>query len=328
MPQNMIPQQVASHRSPRRVLCCFITSLLFVFIVPTACIMLAVMLRPGGEISYIRDKSEGLNRTKTMLVEWSIDRDTCDAGNCTEVNIFFGKPTDPIIMWNATNWNLGPDGFISQGYDPTFRTELIISLVNHETRHALDHSHASLLYYPFDRYNSEIFACAQDASTNESVSLVLNSAAGLIVGLKIATEMVGEDITYREDLGPANQVIDVIVTLQRSILIIGYCLIITFTFWLVTLMICLLMIATIVFGFRQRNEIVVVPIGTVFAFTQLRSSMPGAPEGSDLAGLLPCLILLSISAVTMVGFYLFANPDDSSRRTFTWDELEHLEHRH
>ncbi len=48
---------------------------------------------------------------------------------------------------------------------------------------------------------------------------------------------------------------------------------------LVTLMICLVMIATVVFGFRQRNEIVVVPIGTVFAFTQLRSTMPGAPEG-------------------------------------------------
>lgn len=39
------------------------------------------------------------------------------------------------------------------------------------------------------------------------------------------------------------------------------------------------MIATVVFGFRQRNEIIVVPIGTVFTFTQLRSSMPGAPEG-------------------------------------------------
>ncbi|KAK0492484.1 hypothetical protein EDD18DRAFT_1357741 [Armillaria luteobubalina] len=36
---------------------------------------------------------------------------------------------------------------------------------------------------------------------------------------------------------------------------------------------------TVGFGFRQRNEIVVVPISTVFAFTQLRSTMPGAPDG-------------------------------------------------
>ncbi len=44
-------------------------------------------------------------------------------------------------------------------------------------------------------------------------------------------------------------------------------------------MICLIMISTVVFGFRQRNEIVVVPIGTVFAFTQLQLTMPGAPDG-------------------------------------------------
>ncbi|PBK68429.1 hypothetical protein ARMSODRAFT_958129 [Armillaria solidipes] len=90
------------------------------------------------------------------------------------------------------------------------------------------------------------------------------------------------------------------------------------------------MIATVVFDFRQRNEVIVVPIATVFAFTQLRSSMPGMPEGFgdilDFAGLLPCLILLSISAVTMVGIYLFADPDDSSHRTFTWDELVNALH--
>ncbi|KAK0429983.1 hypothetical protein EV421DRAFT_1913585 [Armillaria borealis] len=88
------------------------------------------------------------------------------------------------------------------------------------------------------------------------------------------------------------------------------------------------MIATVVFGFRQRNEIVVAPIGTVFAFTQLRSSMPGAPEGFgdilDFIGLLPCLTLLSISAIAMVGIYLFADPDDPSRRTLTWSELENV----
>ncbi|PBK68470.1 hypothetical protein ARMSODRAFT_1019604 [Armillaria solidipes] len=90
-------------------------------------------------------------------------------------------------------------------------------------------------------------------------------------------------------------------------------------------MICLLMIATVVFGFRQRNEIVVIPVGTVFSFTQLRSSMPGAPEGFgdilEFAGLLLCLVLLSISAMAMVGIYLFANPDHPSHRPFTWGEL-------
>ncbi|SJL17339.1 uncharacterized protein ARMOST_20889 [Armillaria ostoyae] len=97
-------------------------------------------------------------------------------------------------------------------------------------------------------------------------------------------------------------VFDIYVNIQCSTLVIGYCLIITITFCLlymkkglVTLMICLIMISTVVFGFQQRNEIVVVPIGTVFAFTQLRLTMPGAPEGfGDILGS-PCSMLIEIS---------------------------------
>ncbi|PBK68449.1 hypothetical protein ARMSODRAFT_1085393 [Armillaria solidipes] len=363
MPQNMSGQQRPSPPSPRRLISCFITSLLFVTLVPAVCITLALRLRPGGELSYVRDPNAGeLDRTislhadlisvdisqTTMLVEWTIDWDTCGFSNCTEVNIFFdtnlfpkdarredspysnNRPTDPIFVWNVIDWNLGTNGYLTEDNDATFRTELIIYPQYDYTQHALEHSHASLVYYPFDRYNSEIFAFAEEASTNESVSLVLDSATGLIVDLKITTDVIGENITYWEDWSPAKTAIDVVVTLQRSTLIIAYCLIITFTFWLVTLMICLIMIATVIFGFRQRNEIVVVPIGTVFAFTQLRSAMPGAPDGFgdilDFAGLLPCLVLLSISAVTMVGIYLFADPDDPSRRTFTWDELANALH--
>ncbi|KAK0492470.1 hypothetical protein EDD18DRAFT_1108860 [Armillaria luteobubalina] len=51
---------------------------------------------------------------------------------------------------------------------------------------------------------------------------------------------------------------------------------------------------------QQCNEIVVVPIGAVFAFTQLQASMLGAPEGFDFVGLLPYLILLSISLVIYI----------------------------
>ncbi|KAK0191850.1 hypothetical protein F5146DRAFT_999114 [Armillaria mellea] len=40
----------------------------------------------------------------------------------------------------------------------------------------------------------------------------------------------------------------------------------------------------------------------------------------DFAGLLPCLVLLSFCAVTMVGIYIFADPHDSSCKVFTWDE--------
>ncbi len=48
---------------------------------------------------------------------------------------------------------------------------------------------------------------------------------------------------------------------------------------MVTFMFGLITIGTMFFGYRQRNEILVVPIVTLFAFIQLRASMPGAPEG-------------------------------------------------
>lgn len=233
-------------------------------------------------------------------------------------------------MWNVTDWNLGTHGFVSRDNDPTFRTELIIYPLYDYTRHALQHSHASLVYYPFDRCGAlsarviylmvftryvtipkYLLLLKTHQRTNQSPwSLIqrLDSSCKLprclssrtdrssFSDLKITTNVVGEDITYW-DLDPEKAAIDVYVTLQRSNLIIVYCLIITSTFCSsslpymycphqpsvhirpVTLMICLIMIATVIFGFRQRNEIVVVPIGTVFAFTQLRSAMPGPPDG-------------------------------------------------
>ena len=48
---------------------------------------------------------------------------------------------------------------------------------------------------------------------------------------------------------------------------------------LITLVLLLLMFTAVIFGFRQRGEVLVVPVATVFAFTQLRNSMPGAPAG-------------------------------------------------
>ncbi len=63
-------------------------------------------------------------------------------------------------------------------------------------------------------------------------------------------------------------------------------------------MICLVMIMTVGFGFQQRNEIVVVPVATVFAFTQLRSTMPGAPDGFGTSLLINSILNANIIQVT------------------------------
>ncbi|PBK88164.1 hypothetical protein ARMGADRAFT_1034136 [Armillaria gallica] len=350
----MSPKQVSRRQSPSRVFCCFITALSFTVIVPTVWITAALWLRSVGDLNYVADSDiENTDRSlvlfvklvaanihdSTMVAEWSVEKDTCSSNsNCTEVEIFFdmylspsdprygGGPhnknalTSPISVWNTTMTGT------HQGKDAqSFRTRLNLSASdNYEDYHSGHSYENSLIYYPFDRYETNISAFAKDTSTNESVILEFSSGSGFIVDHRFAIVLAGR--TRQEE---TNRIFDMDLCLQRNTLVIVYCLVITFTFWLLTLMICLIMIATVVFGFRQRNEIVVVPIGMVFAFTQLRSSMPGIPDGFvhpgntiDFVGLLPCLILLSISAIAMVGIYLFADPDDPYRRTFTWNELE------
>ncbi|KAI0733791.1 hypothetical protein C8Q72DRAFT_792329 [Fomitopsis betulina] len=58
-------------------------------------------------------------------------------------------------------------------------------------------------------------------------------------------------------------------------------------------------VVSVFFGKGVRGEILVVPVETLFAFTQLRSTMPGAPSGFDFMGTLLCLALLTFSSIFM-----------------------------
>ncbi|PBK88261.1 hypothetical protein ARMGADRAFT_1120698 [Armillaria gallica] len=316
---------------------CFFFSVAFVIIIPITCIVFGVTLHPT-EFQY-SPTDPSTNRTRkislhadlisadlkqgSMVLEWSITSDSCASGctddgcdleGCTDINIYFdsnllhsdggnsgpsnnNRPVDPTFVWNAT---AGYNDDLSR--IATFQTELAVipPLSDSSKKHLIS-------------YLAVIFCFAEDASTNTTVPLYLESTSGLAVGLKISADLSQDDDP---------NVISVVVTLQRGTLVIWYCLVITITFWLITLTICLLMIMTVGFGFQQRNEIVVVPVGTVFAFTQLRASMPGAPDGfGDILGVLPCLVLLSISAVTMVGIYVFTDPSKDSREKLTWSAL-------
>ncbi|KAK0452188.1 uncharacterized protein EV420DRAFT_1645828 [Desarmillaria tabescens] len=256
-----------------------------------------------------------------MVLEWSVDIDAC-IKNCTTVNIFLNTnlppsdlsygggpyndkmPIDPIFMSNGSYIANNRIQLINA--TPYVPTELNVSSFTPLYRYApglKDYSCTGLVCYPFDRYYTQIPTSTEDASMNKSTSLAI-IIRDFLSGLEIKMPMWWED--------------RVSVVLQRTTIVIAYCLVITITFWIITLMISLIMITTVVFGFRQRNEIIVVPIGTVFAFIQLRSSMPGAPAEFgcvlDIFGLLPCIVLLSISAIGMVGIYLFADPDDPSQK--------------
>ncbi|KAK0229665.1 hypothetical protein EDD85DRAFT_851202 [Armillaria nabsnona] len=340
----MHPSPHSTHKT--RIQHCFCICLVFLILMFIGMfILIANLINPTGEFSYIGNTGETDNRTvrlhgtltsadivqATMTVVWNVVSDSCDA-NCTNVDIFFdtnmlrsntgglmsnNRPSVPTFLWNRT----------ADLYDypyantATFPTDLNIYPQEDDTD---DYTvHASLVYYPFDQYRANIFAFAQDASNNDSVSLIIESTSGLVVDLDIKTEFINNEHSFQEYIH--EPLIYLSVTLLRSTTLKAYCIIVVVTFWFITLMICLIVITTTVCGFRQRNEIFVAPIATVFAFTELRSSMPGAPEGFgstlDFFGILPCLALLCIASAMIVGSYLFVDPDDTSRDKLTWDNF-------
>ncbi|SJL16663.1 uncharacterized protein ARMOST_20191 [Armillaria ostoyae] len=352
----------------KKIRWCFFFSLAFVIVIPITCTLLGVTLHPT-EFQYSANDpiTDGSTRKislhanlitadlkqGTVVLDWSIAGDNC-VSKCPVVNIYFAtnllhsdtssngpsgnnRPVDPIFVWNVT-------AYYNDTYSnfPTFQTELVVFPLYDYTKHPVRHTRSSQVYYPFDRYYAKILGFAEDASSNATVPLSLGSTSGLAVGLKISADVANTSYLAQEGIP---EFIGVIVTLQRGTLVIWYCLVINITFWLITLTICLVMIMTVGFGFQQRNEIVVIPVGTVFAFTQLRSTMPGAPDGFgdilgmsnviqchvmkqlqmlDFVGVLPCLVLLSICAVTMIGIYVFTDPANDCRERLTWPALGEL----
>ncbi|KAK0215397.1 hypothetical protein IW262DRAFT_1299668 [Armillaria fumosa] len=309
-----------SRQSPSRVFCCFITTLSFSVVVPTVWITSALWLRSVVDLDSFADV-ENTNRSLeffvklvsadildgAMVAEWTVEKDTCSYPNCTEVDIFFDiqeysnnnnqLTVQPTFKYNPTTTGIG-----GKEDAPSFCTKLNLSTSdNYKDSHSGRSSQSSPIYYPFDRF----IAYEPDASR-----LIQMPDKFFLSDHRFAIVLAGHKRGGETDWN-----FDMNLSLQRSTLVMVYCLVITVTLWLVTLMISFIMIATVIFGFRKPNEIVVVPIGTVFAFTQLRSTMPGAPQE-----FVP-------QAIVMVGVYLFADPDDPSRRTFTWNELVRLNER-
>ncbi|KAK7462268.1 hypothetical protein VKT23_007869 [Stygiomarasmius scandens] len=227
----------------------------------------------------------------TLTLDWTVMGEvnsSCSKENlttCSDVGIFFdnnllradqgsgggpifnNRPTQPIFVFNATAKAVA-DIMVNT---PTFRTPLaLFSPVQ---------SPSSLLYYPFDSYTAEIFMFAQDMNSNETVDISLNKTRGIAVGFKTSA-------APRLDVDIPAGTLDIIVALQRGNLVKTYSIVSTIAIWLVTLILLLVMITSVFFGFRQKGEVLVVPVATLFAFVTLRQSMPGAPDGfGDIIGM-------------------------------------------
>ncbi|KAF9471880.1 hypothetical protein BDN70DRAFT_868898 [Pholiota conissans] len=265
---------------------------------------------------------------QTMTLDWTFvgeEMSPCSAANltgCTDINIFFddnllsdgsdtiknsNRPTVPIFIHNASAFAI--TDIVAN--TPTFRTDLTIFS-------PADRS-SSLIYYPFD--NAEIFIFAQDASTNNTIGIKVARTRGIADGFKTRAYT-------RPGVTIPPGMLDIVIDIDRGNLVKAFSIVAVISIWMITLILLLVMLTCVFFGFRQRGEVLVIPVATLFAFTQLRGSMPGAPEGfgrylpvrTDFVGLLPCLALLSLSAAITLGAFILSDPTEKTT-ALSWDLL-------
>ncbi|KAG2006035.1 hypothetical protein CC2G_002389 [Coprinopsis cinerea AmutBmut pab1-1] len=312
----------------------------FIVLAPVISIVMGYHLHSNDMVYPAEPKAEFPGRTISLEVvlvsadpklgsitlDWSFLRELrspCSIDNvdaCTDVNLFFdanllrasgeyssqedvassGRPDRPVFVLNTR-------GIVERdirAQKPTFRTQL--SLFHPSDRHS------SLLFYPFDTYTAEIVLFAEEVGTNATVGVEIGDARGVAIGFETRVAHIHRRISPPE-------VADSTIILSRSILVKLYGIISTIAVWIVTLILSLVMITSVFFGYKQRPEVLLIPVATLFAFTTLRQSMPGAPEGfghmmgkariirsshlfsnfhADLVGLVPCLALLAMTVGT------------------------------
>jgi hypothetical protein len=143
---------------------------------------------------------------------------------------------------------------------------------------------------------------AQEHETNNTVAVAIGETNGVAVGFQatLTSASVGSPFVNET------------VTLRRSGMIKAYTLVILVAIWSITLILLVATITPIIFGYQQRVEVMVIPVGTLFAFTQLRATLPGAPAGFgatiDFVGILPCLALMSFSGAGCLAALVLSNP--------------------
>ncbi|KAI0630293.1 hypothetical protein C8Q77DRAFT_1160643 [Trametes polyzona] len=247
-----------------------------------------------------------------MTLDWVIDYD-CESIGCPDVNIFFDSNTLRMDPTNSqTQSNVKPDAVFAinggnvlamsnntdrRASSLTFRTDVAISNANtHRTRQS----------YPFDKYETQLVFFAENAATNDSVSISIVKTTGIAVGFNVQLQNTTD---IKDNFGTVIKNIEV----TRGPVVRLYAIFIVLVVWLVTLTFMITCVLNVFFGKGISSGVLVLPMGTLFAFTQLRSTLPGAPEGFgaviDFMGLLPCLAILTFCSVFMTAIFILRDPE-------------------
>ncbi|KAI0675257.1 hypothetical protein C8Q78DRAFT_1067059 [Trametes maxima] len=259
---------------------------------------------------------------QVMTLDWDIDY-RCGSIGCPDVNIYFDSNTlrsdpsnshaqsnikpDPIFLVNGDNVLAMRNNTDRRPSALTFRTDVAISNAN---------THRTLQSYPYDKYDTQLVFFAERADTNDSVSIAIVRTTGIAVGFNVQLQNTTD---IRDRFGTVIKNIEV----TRGPVIRLYAIFIVTVVWLVTLIFMVTCVMNVFFGKGISSGVLVLPMGTLFAFTQLRSTLPGAPEGFgaviDFMGLLPCLAILTFCSIFMTAIFLFRDPEHDRPR-WNWSK--------
>jgi len=106
------------------------------------------------------------------------------------------------------------------------------------------------------------------------------------------------------------------IFVRRGVVVRIYAFTVMVTLWLITILFASITLSSVVLGHRLPAELLVVPVGSFFAFPQLRTSLPGIPDVSavDYVCLHPCLIILSLSAICLLIVTIYPLPTPNPGR--------------
>ncbi|KAJ7682222.1 hypothetical protein DFH06DRAFT_1160522 [Mycena polygramma] len=171
--------------------------------------------------------------------------------------------------------------------------------------------------YPFDNYHALVNMSARLVSGDllqTTTPIIINmTVSSLLSGFSVGTDYLSAD-------GDSNYVRSINLTRSAPVKIYGILVSVSIVF--VSLVLFMNSIDYFMFGYKRRVELMVLPVATVFAFTQLRQTLPGVPTVGTILDYyinLPCFFLLALSSIVSIISLAWSAPFEGDSETRpTW----------
>ncbi|KAG8801234.1 hypothetical protein FRC17_006694, partial [Serendipita sp. 399] len=212
----------------------------------------------------------------------------------------------PSLRFNGTIWCSNP----RHPHENAIRFRSIFKL---NDKFGATNPRASPLYYPYDTYFAQVYMYAVNPETNANVSMVVEQTWGVVMDLDI-------ELSDQSVENTINGGMFYIINISRSRAVKLAVVVLVVSCWAASIAFLGICIACVIYQSEEIvKDLLVLPIAALFSFLQIRTVLPGSPPsfGSmiDFYGILPNLVIISITSVVVliVVLYRRSKYDDDSQ---------------